>query len=627
MKTYILLINIILLSLLNIFSSCKEDPEIINTDDTYPEGSFEYSEVAEHPRLLMNEDDKERLIVLISADEDLKKIHNFILASCNQMAVAKEVEYKLTGKRLLDVSREALKRIFYLSYGYRMTGSQIYLSKAKAELNAVCNFPDWNPDHFLDVGEMCMGVAIGYDWLYDELVPVERSKIINAISKFAFVPSTNSSYSWFYDRSNNWNQVCNAGLVYGALAILESSKKTAVAIIEKALDTNLLALEGYAPNGNYPEGAMYWGYGTSFEVMMLAALESAFGSDNGLSETDGFLNTAEYMLYMCGTSGYRFNYSDCTNSQAPKPAMFWFAKKLDDPSILYEEAKMIALGKYASSTAAIMRLLPLAMIYSQPLNINMLSKPEKKVWYGEGPTPVVLVRTGWEGTSGSYLGIKAGKASTSHGHMDAGSFVYEVDGVRWAEDFGYQSYESVENAGVDLWNMGQNSERWDVFRLNNKNHNTLTINNGRHKVDGEATFVEVYETSAKMGAKVDLTDALSPEEKLESAVRTVTLEDESYLKVVDELKTKEEQVEVYWNMVTSASAKLIDAKTIQLTLDGKTSLLEFSSENEFTLENNRPTQPAQSYESSNTGKTMVGFTATIPPNSEAVFTVTLKGAD
>jgi hypothetical protein len=31
--------------------------------------------------------------------------------------------------------------------------------------------------HFLDVAEMTMAVAIGYDWLYDDLSPASRAAI------------------------------------------------------------------------------------------------------------------------------------------------------------------------------------------------------------------------------------------------------------------------------------------------------------------------------------------------------------------------------------------------------------------------------------------------------------------
>jgi hypothetical protein len=34
---------------------------------------------------------------------------------------------------------------------------------------AAAAFSDWNPSHFLDVAEMTAALAIGYDWLYEEV--------------------------------------------------------------------------------------------------------------------------------------------------------------------------------------------------------------------------------------------------------------------------------------------------------------------------------------------------------------------------------------------------------------------------------------------------------------------------
>ena len=83
-------------------------------------------------------------------------------------------------------------------------------------------------------------------------------------------------------------------------------------MIEKALESNKPALEVmYSPDGNYPEGSGYWCYGTLYQVLMLAALDSTLGTDNGLSDTPGFSKTAEYMLYMTGLNSKFFNYSDC----------------------------------------------------------------------------------------------------------------------------------------------------------------------------------------------------------------------------------------------------------------------------------------------------------------------------
>ena len=52
---------------------------------------------------------------------------------------------------------------------------------AVLEMKAVAAFPDWNPSHFLDVAEMTNALAIGYDWLYDDLTPTDRATIRAAI--------------------------------------------------------------------------------------------------------------------------------------------------------------------------------------------------------------------------------------------------------------------------------------------------------------------------------------------------------------------------------------------------------------------------------------------------------------
>ena len=45
------------------------------------------------------------------------------------------------------------------------------------ELEAACNFADWNPSHFLDTAEMSTAFALGYDWLYDYLTEEQRKFI------------------------------------------------------------------------------------------------------------------------------------------------------------------------------------------------------------------------------------------------------------------------------------------------------------------------------------------------------------------------------------------------------------------------------------------------------------------
>lgn len=56
-----------------------------------------------------------------------------------------------------------------LSIVYRIEEDPKILNKINDELVAVCNFSDWHPEHFLDVAELCMAVAIAVDWTGNEL--------------------------------------------------------------------------------------------------------------------------------------------------------------------------------------------------------------------------------------------------------------------------------------------------------------------------------------------------------------------------------------------------------------------------------------------------------------------------
>jgi hypothetical protein len=69
--------------------------------------------------------------------------------------------------------------------------------------------------------------------------------------------------------------------------------------------------------------------------------------------------------------------------------------------------------------------------------------------------------------------------------MDAGSFIFELNGVRWSVDPGSQDY-MIGEQGFDLWRQCQDCQRWELLTKNNHGHSTLTVDDKRHVVDGYA---------------------------------------------------------------------------------------------------------------------------------------------
>ena len=105
-----------------------------------------------HPRILLQKGEEKALKKVIMKDAVWKDIHQSLVDEAGEIVKLPLNERIKTGRRLLSVSRENLRRIFILSYAYRMTGKSEFLKRAESEMLKAASFSDWNPSHFLDVG-------------------------------------------------------------------------------------------------------------------------------------------------------------------------------------------------------------------------------------------------------------------------------------------------------------------------------------------------------------------------------------------------------------------------------------------------------------------------------------------
>lgn len=565
-----------------------------------------------HPRLLLLATEEENLKDKLRTDFTYNLLHNVIIKECGKLLKEPPVERTLIGRRLLRVSREAERRIFYLSYAFRMTGDERYLTRAEKEMLTVAAFPDWNPSHFLDVAEMTLGVAIGYDWLFDHLSDNTKATLENAIVTKGLQPSLLEQNSSWAKASHNWNQVCNASLTFGALAVQDKYPDLASKIIQRSINSVKLAMDEYLPDGVYPEGYGYWNYGTTFNVFLISALEKALGSSFGLGDHPGFLRTPSYLLNMIGSSGWPFNYSDCDPKPHLNPAMTWFAAKLNDPSLLFNEKQIIDGGKNLHRV----RELPALMVWAKDINLSRIPAPAESQFVGGGRNPVALLRTDWKPSS-IYIGLKAGSALVTHSHMDAGSFVLDAMGERWAMDLGGQDYNSLESKGVKLWSMKQESDRWKVFRISNHSHNTLTFNRSIQRMDGVATILGSTDRREFRSAVTDLSSIYAVETR--KAHRGVAIVDEAYAVVRDEIELRIPST-IRWNMITDADVQIIDSKTASLRKKGKTMLLRINEPADAVL-TTWSTVPPGPHDAPNPGTTFVGFEVSRKPSEQIVFEV------
>ena len=583
--------------------------------------------IPNHPRIILLAGDEKELLKRIAESNDLSKINTLVISIADGYLNSESIKRKIIGKRLLQVSHSYLKRILFLSYSFRLTNDEKYLRQAEKEMLAASSFSDWNPSHFLDVAEMTTALAIGYDWLYNDLDKNSRQIVKDAIVNKGLLPSMEND-QWWLKATNNWNQICNAGMVLGALAVYEDEPELAAEIIKRAETSIQLPLKEYEPDGAYPEGPGYWGYGTMFNVMLFDAIGKIPRLAQGFEVSEGFLKSGEYILHICGPKGY-FNYSDCSTNCGFLPVITWFSAKLDNNNLLWNQRKhfdkLINRQSSMNYQGIDFSFLPFLLIWGSKLSSFYTDEPLLNSWIAEGVNPLGIHRTSWKDDA-IFIAIKGGSPSLSHGHMDIGSFVMDANGVRWAIDLGAHNYHSLESKGINIWKVGQKSQRWDVFRYTNFSHNTLTVNNQLQQVDGEAKIIKSSSDENFRYTVVDISSCYK--NLLQSAVRGIAIAEEKYVIIRDEVVNVNNTNTLRWSMVTHENIKITDHNSAVIRKGNES--LKFQVVSPINVEiKTYSTDPPNDFEDKNPGTKMIGFEIDLKPNQQVEMVVLLvpEGTD
>lgn len=399
---------------------------------------------------------------------------------------------RLEGRRLLQMSRLALRRVINCGIAYQLDHDERHARRAILDLQAAAAFSDWNPDHFLDLAEMCCAFALGLDWLHDAMTAAERTALEDALIRLGLEVGLEYEKPWTTTAINNWNAVCNGGLAMGAFAVRHRCPELADALIARCIEKMPLHGFNYAPEGAFIEGSMYWAYGTAFHALAVETLLRMTGSTHGLDTLPGFRESADFMAHIEGPSRTFYCYFDARLTRSPLTALAWFGRHFDNPTATRTEAahiEQVIKGPLETILWTENRCFALSLLWLKPEHLADTS-PTPLAWSGDGPNPVAFWRNAWT-PDATWVGAKGGKASLSHGHLDAGSFVFESGGVRWALDCGMEEYHRLEAMGVNLWG----EDRWSLFRLGPESHSIPRIDGAAPSPDGQCPRIHWNDTT------------------------------------------------------------------------------------------------------------------------------------
>lgn len=529
------------------------------------------------PRLVLNSSIEKVLQKKLKTGTVVQNVYQAIKLQAGEVQKEPLLERVVVGRRLLATSREMLYRMNMLGMVYRIEKDPAVLNRINDEVLAVCNFTDWNPSHYLDVAEMSMAVAIALDWTAGKLpqptIDLAKTALIEKGIKPSYDEKGNTGW---INGSNNWNQVCNGGMIAASIVIAEKDPELAARTIGRALEGMPHALAEYGPDGVYPEGSTYWGYGTSFSVVTAAMLESAFGTDFGLADYPAFKESAVFRALSNAPSGWYYNFADCGDQRSENGdiTLAWFASKTGNKQF-FEEGRFL---RPAEEMEELSRIAGAGLVwlaqYEEKGDIKIPS-----AWKGGGANPVVFFNGGENDPHQYYFGGKGGRGTVNHGNMDGGSFVFELNGVRWSVDPGNQSYHELEKTGFDLWDRCQDCERWTLLTKNNFGHSTISVNGQLHVVDGMASVIG-FKEGDRPEATIDMTPAF--EGQLKNAQRKFVKDSPTSLVIEDEIGLSEETKLITWQLMTTADVEVTKEGAL-LKQDGKTLKLENLSHPDITV--------------------------------------------
>ena len=428
------------------------------------------------------------------------------------------------------------------------------------------------------------------------LAPADRALFEDAIIHHgldASLPASGTDPD-FVKGGNNWNAVCNGGLVTGALAVAERDPAKARRVVERAARDLPIFAQSWGPDGAFPEGTNYWAYAATYQALLVDALRTALGTTLGLEKFPGFLASVDYRQQMIGPTGRFFDYGDSGERVYFTSALFWFARELHRPDLWKSE-----LSRLPAPAEAAGDLCALALVWRDPAADGQpAAAPRTARWLGRGQVPVVALRSAWDDPQAVFIAFKAGSPSASHAHMDVGGFVMEADGVRWAVDPGKEDYNFVESKGGKLGDLAGGA-RFDVFLIGPDAHNILRFGPARQVTKSNAAFSASRLTGANPFVVADLTDTYRGQAA--AVHRGVCLRDDRRVLFRDEWTPGPAAGNVAWQWLTRAQADA-DATGATLREDGRTLRLRvLTPESKFTVAVEDAAPPVRPFDAPNPG--------------------------
>jgi hypothetical protein len=477
--------------------------------------------VGVHPRVYMTQDEIERLKEKARSQKELwQTALSRVRALTVEPAPAPAQERRVQNEVGIGIAEAA--------FVYKITGDKKYLDAAKKYIDAGISYDVWGytynkPNVDLAAGHLLYGMGWGYDLLYNDLTPAERTRIREKLVKQArllydyFKPKPGKTYSY----SQNHTFIPVSGLAVTAYALMDEVPEakewaaTSRAIFDRVLAT-------YSDDGYYYEGMEYWIFSTPWLVHYMDAHAHATG-ENLYENTPGLRLAHEYVAHATLPGGeFNFDFGDIYAGPVTR------SRKGDDYdreringrfrtnyNVLYNLASRYANGE-AQGVADWLK--SKGQVNAEEFwtfiwyNAGLRSVPMDKqsTHHHFADHDVVFWRSSWADDATAFA-FKAGppeghaatekiklfpdwRLSSGHAHPDAGSFIIWSGGRYLTGDSGYAGVPMTEHHNAVVFDgkgQGNEGEGHDAFagvsydRMNNIRLTDVSFTNGGLRITAD----------------------------------------------------------------------------------------------------------------------------------------------
>lgn len=382
----------------------------------------------------------------------------------------------------------------------------------------------------------------------DQVSPLVRERIQIELERRILDPCfVRDDFWWMGFRPNevinNWNPWVNSNWL--AIVLLnEQDANRRIETISKIMQSLDVFIDSYPADGGCDEGPNYW---NRAGASLFDCLELLFSATNGwinIYQEPLIQEMGRYIYRVHIADRYFINFADASAKvNLESDLAFRFGKRIGDERLQSFGAFFSKLQRQDDKyfTGSIGRQLPEIFNFSE-INAAAAEQPLLRDVWMPG-IQVMTARSQSSSTEGLYVAAKGGHNAESHNHNDVGSFIIYKDGVPMIIDVGVETYTKKTFS----------PQRYEIWTMQSAFHNLPTIDGVMQKDGKEFAARNVAYSSDDNYAqlKLDIAAAYGASANIKKWVRTVRLNRDQDIQVIDDFDLKKRVRKIELTLMTA----------------------------------------------------------------------------